>query len=167
MCAVQGLWVGWAGDTQGEAVTIPEADPQDSSPTAGLRSGQVRAVQLSAAEHALYYNGCCNATLWPLFHSMPDRAVFEDTYWSAYTSVNTRFAAETLLALEQRLREEPDTVPVVWIHDYHLMLAANTIRCSSPPPSTSRRTTLGKLPKRKTFLARSASSCTSRSPPGT
>ena len=128
MCAVQGLWVGWAGDTQGEAVTIPEADPQDSSPTAGLRSGQVRAVQLSAAEHALYYNGCCNATLWPLFHSMPDRAVFEETFWSAYTSVNTRFAAETLLALEQRLREEPDTVPVVWIHDYHLMLAATTIR---------------------------------------
>ena len=29
-----------------------------------------------------YYNGCCNETYWPLFHSMPDRAIFRSDYWA-------------------------------------------------------------------------------------
>jgi len=28
-----------------------------------------------------YYNGCCNGTFWPLFHSMPDRAQFSADSW--------------------------------------------------------------------------------------
>jgi trehalose-6-phosphate synthase len=28
-----------------------------------------------------FYNGCCNATFWPLFHSMPDRTVFDIQTW--------------------------------------------------------------------------------------
>lgn len=28
-----------------------------------------------------YYNGCCNGTFWPLFHSMPDRAQFSVDSW--------------------------------------------------------------------------------------
>ena len=28
-----------------------------------------------------YYNGCCNGTFWPLFHSMPDRAIFKADFW--------------------------------------------------------------------------------------
>jgi len=28
-----------------------------------------------------FYNGCCNGTFWPLFHSMPDRAIFENKHW--------------------------------------------------------------------------------------
>lgn len=76
----------------------------------------------------LYYNGCCNATFWPLFHSMPDRAVFNQTWWDAYVKVNKNFADLTLSALRRATKENPDQVPLVWIHDYHLMLAANTIR---------------------------------------
>ena len=38
-------------------------------------------VHLSPRDYELYYNGCCNATFWPLFHSMPDRAVFDETFW--------------------------------------------------------------------------------------
>ena len=30
-------------------------------------------VRLTEEDFQLYYNGCCNATFWPLFHSMPDR----------------------------------------------------------------------------------------------
>jgi trehalose 6-phosphate synthase/phosphatase len=29
-----------------------------------------------------FYNGCCNGTFWPLFHSMPDRAVFKQEHYS-------------------------------------------------------------------------------------
>jgi len=123
----KGTWVGWPGPGITPDDEIPEADPSDSSPTAGLLSDQVVAVHLSPSNYSLYYNGCCNATFWPLFHSMPDRAVFDETYWEAYKTVNEMFALSTLKSLRQ-LDKDPDNVPVIWIHDYHLMLAATTIR---------------------------------------
>ena len=48
-----------------------------------------------------YYNGCCNATFWPLFHSMPDRAVFNIDTWQSYSLVNTIFAEKTLEAVRK------------------------------------------------------------------
>ena len=59
------------------------------------------AVHLTTADYELYYNGCCNATFWPLFHSMPDRAVFDETYWHAYKAVNEKFARSTLKSLRK------------------------------------------------------------------
>lgn len=51
-----------------------------------------------------YYNGCCNGTFWPLFHSMPDRATFIAEHWRAYSAVNEEFAAKTVSSIEcQRL----------------------------------------------------------------
>ena len=43
-------------------------------------------------------------------------------------AVNEKFAAITLDALRRMTREAPKNKPIVWIHDYHLMVAANTIR---------------------------------------
>jgi len=63
---------------------VPESDPDDISPTAGLKSQQIWPVNLDKDDYEAYYNGCCNATFWPLFHSMPDRAVFDKNYWIAY-----------------------------------------------------------------------------------
>jgi len=122
-----GLWVGWPGPNVNQGDLIPESDPTDNTPTAGLLSNQVVPVHLTENDFQLYYNGCCNATFWPLFHSMPDKAVFDETYWVAYRNINQRFAQETLAAL-RNLPQDPDNVPLVWIHDYHLMLAATTIR---------------------------------------
>ena len=46
-----------------------------------------------------------------------------------FRKVNEHFADATLEALRQVLRDKGgDQVPIVWIHDYHLMLAANNIR---------------------------------------
>ena len=42
--------------------------------------------------------------------------------------MNEKFAEVTLKALRKTLDDRPDNIPIVWIHDYHLMLAANTIR---------------------------------------
>lgn len=80
-----------------------------------------------------YYNGCCNGTFWPLFHSMPDRATFNADNWRAYIKINKEFAEKTIQALKQLKNEETKqknggSAPIVWIHDYHLMLAANWIR---------------------------------------
>lgn len=43
-----GLWVGWPGLHSPEPIThIPESDPSDQTPTAGLRSDQVILLSFS------------------------------------------------------------------------------------------------------------------------
>lgn len=124
-----GLWVGWSGlHLEDDNVEIPESDPNDQTPTAGLKSNQVIPVNLPKKLFDDYYNGCCNATFWPLFHSMPDRATFQADMWEAYRKVNAEFARLTIEAVKQLSETHPGSVPLVWLHDYHMMLAANTIR---------------------------------------
>ena len=78
-----GIWVGWTGldDFNEEREVIPESDPRDTAPTAGLKSRQAMPVSVEAKLFDSYYNGCCNETHWPLFHSMPDRAEFNRDNW--------------------------------------------------------------------------------------
>ncbi|KYN35667.1 Alpha,alpha-trehalose-phosphate synthase [UDP-forming] A [Trachymyrmex septentrionalis] len=127
-----GVWVGWPGmHMENPNEPIPESDPNDRTPTAGLLSRKVVAVHVDAGIFDSYYNGCCNGTFWPLFHSMPDRATFIAEHWRAYSAVNEQFAAKTVGALEQIHKEQENQqngTPLVWVHDYHLMLAANWIR---------------------------------------
>ncbi|CAH1983948.1 unnamed protein product [Acanthoscelides obtectus] len=125
-----GLWVGWPGIHLNDPTEpIPESDPNDITPTAGLKSDKVVAVQMDPVMFDSYYNGCCNATFWPLFHSMPDRATFKGEHWKSYVKANKEFADCTIKALESL---PPCTgnndMPLIWVHDYHLMLAANWIR---------------------------------------
>ena len=45
--------------------------------------------------------------------------------------MNEIFALKTMEAVRQMSAERAEKggpVPIVWIHDYHLMLAANTLR---------------------------------------
>ncbi|CAG0895472.1 unnamed protein product [Darwinula stevensoni] len=127
-----GLWVGWPGIHMDDPhQSVPESDPGDKGPSAGLKSEQVVVVHVEEQIFDDYYNGCCNATFWPLFHSMPDRAVFVADMWEAYSTVNAMFAYKTVEALKKLKAQEEEgeeRIPLVWIHDYHLMLAANHIR---------------------------------------
>ncbi len=102
-----GTWVGWPGAKlrDGEVLSQP-SDPYRIVP-----------VELSDGEVARYYHGFSNATLWPLFHSMPDRARFERSDWDAYERVNERFAA--VAAAEDGL---------AWVHDYQLMRVPHHLR---------------------------------------
>ncbi|XP_050304055.1 uncharacterized protein LOC126741605 isoform X1 [Anthonomus grandis grandis] len=123
-----GFWVGWPGiHLENPKEPIPESDPEDITPTAGLKSDKVIAVQMDPVVFDSYYNGCCNATFWPLFHSMPDRASFKGEHWKNYVIANKEFAECTLKALRQLPKNQAE-VPLIWVHDYHLMLAANWIR---------------------------------------
>ncbi|KAF5292542.1 hypothetical protein FQR65_LT01688 [Abscondita terminalis] len=130
-----GLWVGWPGiHLEDPNEPIPESDPSDITPTAGLKSKKVVAVHIDPVKFDDYYNGCCNATFWPLFHSMPDRAIFKRDKWKAYVEVNEEFANRTFEALKNLKSTGEDLgtdVPLIWIHDYHLMVAANWIREAS------------------------------------
>ena len=63
-------------------------------------------------------------TLWPVLHSMTERARFDDRDFETYAQVNERFAAAAV--------EEAGGAGVIWLHDYHLMLAPAAIRNSLP-----------------------------------
>ncbi|ODN05304.1 Bifunctional trehalose-6-phosphate synthase/phosphatase [Orchesella cincta] len=129
-----GKWIGWPGiQLKSEDEVIPESNPDDKSPTAGLLSDQVEPVQVEPKIFDKFYNGCCNGTFWPLFHSMPDRATFSNETYEAYKQVNDIFAEKILKALRKCLAQlddegRTDAAPLIWIHDYQLMLAATTVR---------------------------------------
>lgn len=71
-----------------------------------------------------YYNGFCNATIWPLFHYFPSFAQFEDDAFNAYEEVNKQFRDKIL-----KVVQPGDTV---WVHDYHLMMLPGMLREAMP-----------------------------------
>jgi trehalose 6-phosphate synthase/phosphatase len=73
---------------------------------------------------ARYYNGFCNATIWPLFHYFPSYVEYEESTFEAYEQVNAMFRDKILSFLRPG-----DTI---WIHDYHLMLLPGMIREAQP-----------------------------------
>jgi len=75
-----GVWIGWSGDA-GPAPGAFEAD--------GLR---LVGLGLSDTEVRHFYEGFCNATLWPLYHDVIAPPQFHRRWWEAYVTVNRRFA---------------------------------------------------------------------------
>jgi trehalose 6-phosphate synthase/phosphatase len=71
-----------------------------------------------------FYNGFCNATLWPLFHYFPSFVEFDEETFKSYEAVNLIFADKLLTFLG------PDDI--LWIHDYQLMLLPGMIREQRP-----------------------------------
>jgi len=111
-----GTWVGWPGaEYRPEDFESGDDDPYRVAP-----------VSLSAEEIDLYYHGFSNRTLWPLFHSMTGRAVFDSDDWRSYEAVNDRFADVATAEAKH------DGAGFVWVHDYHLMLAPIRIRTGLP-----------------------------------
>jgi trehalose 6-phosphate synthase len=108
MRRANGVWIGWTG-TADEAPEPFEADDMT-----------LIAVGLSRREVAEYYEGFCNATLWPLYHDVIVAPEFHRRWWEAYASVNRRFA-ETAAAAAAR-------GATVWVHDYQLQLVPGMLR---------------------------------------
>lgn len=111
-----GIWIGWSG--------LPDSNQdevdhmlRDSSVAAGYA---LRAVPLSSDELELYYHGFANEILWPLFHDLHSHCNFDPSYLTAYRDVNRKFAL--------RISDITSEDDFVWIHDYHLMLAASELR---------------------------------------
>lgn len=103
-----GTWIGWPGADVGDEQLPCE------------ETYELRAVPLTDAEVTRYYHGFSNRTLWPLFHCFSAHARFERQDWLVYERVNERFAATVAAAGTER--------DVIWIHDYHLMLAPRLVR---------------------------------------
>ena len=115
-----GTWVGWPGIALRKGERLPFGGPGRLG-----REGlgyEIAPVVLSESEVNRYYHGFSNRTLWPLFHSMHERAAFERRDWDTYRLVNERFAEVAV--------ESAGRAGLVWIHDYHLMLAPASLRQS-------------------------------------
>src|SRR3984957_2574961 len=103
-----GVWIGWSGD-------------------AGPAPGPFRAndldlvgIGLSAEQVRDYYEGFCNATLWPLYHDVIAPPEFHRRWWDAYVTVNRSFA--------QAAVEQAAPGATIWVHDYQLQLVPQMVR---------------------------------------
>ena len=115
---IEMVWIGWPGRE------IPSSD-QDTISRRLWNEYKVVPVFLDNETIELYYNGFSNEILWPLFHYIPP--TIENTnvdklerQWEAYKYANKRFA-DTVAALAK----DDD---LIWVNDYHLMLAPKMIR---------------------------------------
>jgi trehalose 6-phosphate synthase len=103
-----GVWIGWSGDA-GPAPGTFEAD--------GLH---LVGLGLSETEVRRFYEGFCNATLWPLYHDVIAVPQFHRSWWEAYVAVNRRFA--------EAAAEQAGPGATVWVHDYQLQLVPKMLR---------------------------------------
>jgi len=107
-----GVWVGWSGN-QSEA---PDTEPGIIEKE-GIR---FVTIDLPGSSFDAYYNGFCNATLWPLHHYFPGQFRYDSGEFEAYMGINRLFA----LAVAKQLQEDD----VIWVHDYHLIPLAAQLR---------------------------------------
>ncbi len=109
-----GFWIGWPG-------TLEDGDWEEPL-SSGTRSVgyTLRAVRLTREEHDQFYYGFSNEVLWPLFHDLQDRCNFDPEYWTAYRAVNRKYADAIL--------ENARGDDFIWVHDYHLITAAQALR---------------------------------------
>ena len=84
----------------------------------------VEPIFLEKHTYSKYYNGFCNATLWPLFHYFPSFVEFHKETFDAYEEVNRQFAERIIPILQPG--------DILWIHDYQLMLLPALIRRQRP-----------------------------------
>lgn len=84
----------------------------------------VEPIFIEKKSYNKFYNGFCNATLWPLFHYFPSFVEFDNETFKSYEEVNHLFAEKILSILG------PDDI--LWVHDYQLMLLPQLIREQRP-----------------------------------
>jgi trehalose 6-phosphate synthase len=108
----RGAWVGWTGTA-------------DRNIRAFSHQGiAIQPVTLTDAEIRDYYHGFGNRTLWPLFHDAIRTPEFHRHWWRSYTEVNQRLARAAVRAARPG--------DIVWVHDFHLLLAPAMIRAIRP-----------------------------------
>ena len=108
----RGAWIGWPGVVDGDEDPIVQNDLH------------LYPVRLSAEDVEDYYEGFSNATLWPLYHDLIVKPIYERRWWDRYVDVNRRFAEAT-----SRAAAEGATV---WVQDYQLQLVPKMLRSLRP-----------------------------------
>ena len=109
-------WVGWPGD-------VADADRRRISRRLQAEF-HCYPVFLPREMARRYYAGFSNRTLWPLFHSFPMYARYDEADWEAYRRANEEFADRVAALMKPG--------ETVWVHDYHLMLVPQFLRERKP-----------------------------------
>ncbi|MEY7974542.1 trehalose-6-phosphate synthase [Saccharomonospora xinjiangensis] len=104
----KGAWVGWPG--------VPDVEVDEFSDE-GL---VLHPVTLTSEDVRDYYEGFSNATLWPLYHDVVARPVFDRGWWESYVRVNRRFAEASAAVAGKGA--------TVWVQDYQLQLVPSMLR---------------------------------------
>jgi trehalose 6-phosphate synthase/phosphatase len=106
-------WIGWPG------THVATRDHEAVREALAADDGSVP-VFIGKREFAGFYEHFSNRLLWPLFHSLPDRANYDRASWRQYCAVNERFA--------DAVRERAEPGDTVWVHDYQLALVPQLLR---------------------------------------
>lgn len=110
------IWIGWSGITLDKIST----EEKKSIETKLMSEFNCYPIFLSQNNIEKHYHGFCNKTIWPLFHSFTQYAVYEKGLWESYRQANKLFFDAIIE------KSEPDDI--IWIHDYHLMLLPKLLR---------------------------------------
>ena len=114
---VEYLWIGWAGGSVKE-----KYHNEIRKKTLSEYNSYPIFISQKAIDN--FYYGFCNKTIWPLFHCFPSHAVYDDSFWNYYRTVNKYFCESIMNVMRSD--------DIVWIHDYHLMLLPGLIRENYP-----------------------------------
>lgn len=106
----------WVGSAEFNEKTWSRIGPERLD----AMSYQVAPIFVEKKVYNKFYNGFCNATLWPLFHYFPSFVEFNNETFRSYEQVNQMFADSILKMIRPG--------DVVWIHDYQLMLLPGMLR---------------------------------------
>ena len=80
----ENTWIGWPG------IIFDEPD-QVAHFTAVLKKKRLVPIFLDDEEIRGFYEGFSNEVLWPIFHYMPNYAVYNRENWETYVRVNEKF----------------------------------------------------------------------------
>ena len=103
-------WAGWPGDVSPEILEAHRTTLGDT----------YIPILLSTDQMTKFYDGFCNKTLWPLFHSFPMLTEYDDEYWRLYVEVNIEYC--------NRLTQIIQPGDVIFVNDYQLMLLPGMLR---------------------------------------
>lgn len=115
----RGTWIAWKELEDGgfvERVRVPSEDDPEAY--------TVRRIPLDPDEAERFYYDFTSTALWPVLFSLLDRARFTGDSWATYQRVNQAFADATC--------EEAAPNALVWVNDFHLMLAPKMIKEKRP-----------------------------------
>jgi glucosylglycerol-phosphate synthase len=115
----RGTWIAWKEHESGklqERVRVPSADHPEAY--------TVRRIPLDPGEAKRFYYDFTSTALWPVLFSLLDKARFTAEAWETYRRVNAAFAEAAC--------EEAAPGALVWVNDFHLMLAPRIIRERRP-----------------------------------
>jgi trehalose 6-phosphate synthase/phosphatase len=107
------LWIGWPGEVPAGGRWRAELEEE-------LDSQGLRPVYLTRAELKGFYEDYSNAAIWPVFHDLIDQLPLEISGWEMYEQINQRFA--------ESVAEVCEDGDLIWVNDYHLLLAPQRIR---------------------------------------